>query len=511
MLDCEILIVGAGPVGLTLALILKKFGVSFRIIDKQSSWSSKSKAMTITSRTLEVLNTLEVAEIMVRAGIPTYYLNYYYRNRKIGTADFSHLESKYNFILQISQSKTTQILNDKLLNTDAIIEREMELINFNRNEDCIICSIFDKKKGIYYKIKTRYLLACDGGHSSVRKFDNMDFNGEEHNETFLMADVTIKKLALPFDERHLFFLKKRSFLYIMPIERDKDNFIYRIITTEKSDQKFCDSYVLELFSDLMKSINFYDAVICDPKWISTFNPKQFVVNSFYENRVVYAGDAAHIQSPIGSQGLNTGIQDAFNVGWKVALTVLNRLRPSIMETYTDERLPIAHRLFHYNNKMSEVIFGNNATKRFLNIAQKRFLNFRRFNRKEIQNISQHKINYNFKNLTDIVGNRMPNFIMEDGRSVYDAISPTQFNLILFYNKYLDMDSYYKNTLIKVILVSKTKNKGLIYGHLGVCGYLIRPDTYIMKVLTSEDDLNILFTDFLPDFIMRDNEKICIRE
>ncbi|WP_218813582.1 FAD-dependent monooxygenase [Rickettsiella endosymbiont of Dermanyssus gallinae] len=491
MVECDVLIVGAGPVGLTLAIILKKFNISYKIIDKAYTWSSKSKAMTITSRTLELLNTIGIAENIIKEGIPSYYLNYFYNKYKLGQAKFSRLDSKYNFILQISQSITTKILNDQLENLDTTVERGLELTSFERNDRWITCYIYNNRSDIHSNIRTNYLIACDGGHSAIRKSDGMIFHGEEDDETFLMADIPIKNLPLAFDQRHLFYLM-HSFLYIMPITYNGNNFIYRIITTEKNKTEYTNNSVLELFKKHLCNLHYSNIEFGDPIWISTFNPKQYVVNSFYRNKVIYVGDAAHIQSPIGSQGLNTGIQDAFNLGWKLSFVLQNGWSQSILNSYNAERKAVANKLFDYNNFISKVVFGHKPIKRFFSILSKATLGIDFYNLKEVEIISQYRVNYNKVNRSPIIGSRMPNFKLDDERSIYDVLCPTKFNLILFDNK--NISNYTKtNSLINLILIEKKWNKLKNEFFLKALAYLIRPDCYIMDVLNSEIDIKKLIS------------------
>lgn len=477
MIDAEILIVGAGPVGQTLAILLKKHNIPFLIIDSATTWSDKSKAMTITSRTLEHLNVIGVADNMVANGIPVRFLNYYFANHKVACADFSTLNSKYNFVLQIPQSKTTKILNQTLTELDCKVQFSKMLIGFEIKSNLVHCELQDVNSQKRILIKSRFLVACDGSQSTIRKIDGVNFSGGEDNETFLMADIPIDYLPLEFEQRHLFYLKKRSFFYIMPIEYRENKKIYRIITTKKSGQNYSNTDIIKLFSNLFNQIKVYDFRLGDPLWISSFNPRQFLVDNFHNNQILYAGDAAHIQSPIGSQGLNTGIQDAFNLSWRLAFIIKGKLNRSALSDYSAERRPVAEALFSLNNKISKTVFKDNIFKRLFKIAPKLLLKYPKFNQKEIELISQFGISYGDNGEI----RRLPNLLTINDKSVYDLLSPVRFNLILFDPQLL---SHCQPILenVNIILV-----KPSVYSAPYIA-YIVRPDTYISMLIKTKQAL-----------------------
>lgn len=494
MKNTDVIIVGAGPVGLTLALLLTKFGVNFIIVDKLSYRSEKSKAMTITPRTLEQLNLIGVADDLVRNGITANHINYYYKTHFISRSDFRSLESKYPFILQISQATTTEILEKHALKIGVNIKSSCEFINFKKFDDCIV-SEFRDYMGKVFSLSSQYLIACDGARSTVRFSDGVDFKGDKSKEKFLMADIVMENFPFPFQERHLFYLPKRSFFYVMPIQKENQKNIYRIITTNDSISDFSDESILKMFQDIMKSLNIFGVILKEPRWISQFNPRQFIVEDFFRDRILYAGDAAHIQSPIGSQGLNTGIQDAFNLAWRLVVQLRKQPKKNILNGYNKERKLIAENLFKRNEKISKTIFGVKGFKRLYSIAG-HFLNrFNNANKNEINNVSQLSVSYSQgKNL---IGKRLDNFYLENRKSIYDLLPANKFSLICKLNK-LESNNQIKkilsatapySDLIECFFIhannekisSCSKNvfsvKGAAFlNQKAIC--LVRPDTYI---------------------------------
>lgn len=506
----DVVIVGAGPVGMTLALILAKFGVDFVIVDKTDAWPDKSKAMTITPRTLEQLNLIGVADDLVKKGIPSDFINYYYRTHFISKADFRSLNTKYNFILQIPQATTVEVLHEHCVRAGIDMRQNCEFVSFERKVDCVVGK-FKRPSGELFEIESRYLVACDGGRSTVRAADGISFDGGEYEETFLMADVVMENFPFDFNERHLFYLPKRSFFYAMPIATEGKKNIYRIITTMKSGSTLEEDVVLKRFQEIMSSIGIDDVVLSEPRWISQFNPRQFVVSDFYHDKIVYAGDAAHIQSPIGSQGLNTGIQDAFNLAWRLALQVQRKTTQNLLHDYHRERKAIALNLFNYNDKISRVIFGYNRFYRLFFIALKWLNRFASFNRKEIEAVSQLRIGYAQEN--DLAGSRMLNFALADKRSIYDVLSAHKFSLFYFLTDASKSDeveqvrrivsTYSEMVECFFIHTAKTQVPSGNQNYLLVTQFpsqvpaicLVRPDAYIAKTYEQEDFTKKFVSDF----------------
>lgn len=470
MYNDKVLIVGAGPVGLSLALLLKKFEIPFEIIEKETIWSDKSKAMTLTARTLELLNMLGVADKLVNAGIKVKYINYHYGKIKLGRADFSQLDSKYNFLLQLPQPKLQQLLYETLVSQGVNVEFNNQLKSFTRSDHGIDCQIENTMKNYIYHIQAKYLLACDGAHSTVRTLDGMGFAGDDDSEKFLMVDLPISNLNLVFEERYLYYLKKRSFFYIMPIERRNNQNIYRIITTRDSRREYDSDMILSIFSKLFSSIGFSELKFGEPDWISTFNPRQYIVEHFYYDKVVYLGDAAHIQSPIGSQGINTGIQDAFNFAWRLNNIFKYNTNELVLYEYDKERRPIAKQLLDMNNKISGTVFRYNAMKRFFSIMPKTFLKLPKKNAREIEAISQLKVHYD-KNMI-----RLPNLKTISGESIYDLLSPTTFNIVLFGSSLEKVVSTHYPEL-NILCVTKHDKQQLQ-------GLLVRPDGYVERFISN---------------------------
>lgn len=388
---CDVLIVGAGPVGLVLALILAEHGISFCIIDKREEWSDASKALTITPRTLETLALIGVADRFINEGISSRYIHFHnFRRQKISSLDFSQITSPYPLLLQLPQNITIQILVDELHKKGIEVERPVLFEGITKEKDGVsICTVSNSQIGLSYEIHAKYIVGCDGAGSMLRELTGKHFAGGSDPEAFVMADVKLEHH--PFrNERYMFYLKRKSSLYVMPMK----NGYYRIITTtQKRISEIDDVYVLKYFAGIFKDIGLEKVKLSNPLWISTFNPRQHIVDNYITKNIFLAGDAAHVQSPVGSQGLNTGIQDAANLGWKLALVLKGILDPDILKTYDQERRMIALQLFQYNDQLNKSVFGKNRFSRELAVNKRYLLRIPYFRNKELLVVSQLGIHY----------------------------------------------------------------------------------------------------------------------
>jgi 2-polyprenyl-6-methoxyphenol hydroxylase-like FAD-dependent oxidoreductase len=387
---CDVLIVGAGPVGLVLALILANHGISF---DKREEWSDASKALTITPRTLETLALLGIADRFIKEGISSRYIHFYnYKRQKISSLDFSHIASPYPFLLQLPQNISIQILVDELSEKGIEVERPISLGAVKEENGSCTCTIANTQTGQAAEIHADYVIGCDGAGSIIRELAGKHFAGGSDPEAFVMADVKLRHH--PFhNERYMFYLKRKSSLYVMPM---KDGYYRIITTTQKRVNEVDDAYVLEYFKSIFHDIGLKEITLSNPLWISTFNPRQHIVDSYITGNILLAGDAAHIQSPVGSQGLNTGIQDAANLGWKLTFVIKGILDPDSLKTYNEERRLVALKLFSYNDKLTKSVFGRNRFSRELAVNKRYLLRIPYFRNKELLTVSQLGIHYSVR-------------------------------------------------------------------------------------------------------------------
>lgn len=396
MEKCDVLIAGAGPVGLTLALALAQQGISVRIIDKSRHYSVYSKALTLQPRSLELLDILGVSKILVAQGACMFADNIY-KNKKLFTKiRYDLIESAFPYLIHLEQGGIEKILDETLLkNYGVLTEREVTLINCKQNENFVTSSI-KHENGQIEDVVSSYLVGSDGHSSVVRDLIGAQLKKEIRDNYYIMADTKIKNFDLNKNERHAFILKELM-AAILPMRND----YYRIVILR--DKSFSDksatlkdftdgSISLEVFEEILNKIGFSEVILYDPRWLTRFSPKQGIVEKYQEGRIFLAGDSAHVQTPTGARGLNTGIQDAYNLAWKLGLVIKKLSKQRLLSSYHTDRYPVALELFKYNNER-ESFLKNNILSRTLIKTKIYFLKIKKFNIKYAENGSELKVNY----------------------------------------------------------------------------------------------------------------------
>jgi 2-polyprenyl-6-methoxyphenol hydroxylase-like FAD-dependent oxidoreductase len=364
MLDA--LIVGAGPTGLTLAAGLARFGVQFRVIDRAMDRVHESRALGVQARSLEVLQTLGLGEVLVRRGNASARLFIHLDTKRAAEArlgDFGATDTLFPFILFVSQAETEAVLGDHLASVGVVIERGVELLDGVPELDCVRC-LLRYPGGKEEQVRARYLAGCDGAHSTVRKQAGIPFEGEAYLQDFMLGDVEVDGL-LERAALHSFALR-RGVAMFFPLGSPTT---WRVIAAAggggghrmlrrgdamaaSHDTGEPDASDLSL-KELQKVVD--DAtggglILRDPAWLSHFRLHHRQAARYRSGRIFLAGDAAHIHSPVGAQGMNTGIQDAWNLAWKLALVARGRAINALLDSYEAERWPVGRRLLRYTDR-----------------------------------------------------------------------------------------------------------------------------------------------------------------
>ena len=364
----EVLIVGAGPVGLTLALELQRFGIRFRIVEKKAERSATSKALGLQPRVSEVFGILGVkAEFDARGFGDIRAANFHSAARRLlrvivqQPVDQAGRDACQPRLLIIPQSDTEEILERTLAARGPLVERRRELIGFEQNRDRVQARIRadDGREEI---IAAQFLVSCEGAHSVVRKQAGFSFAGRTMPMRFLLADVTID-WDHPENEVQVWF-HRDGVMGALPFGEQK----WRLIIERAAKEKKADSeeVTLALVQRLaVQRSGRADVRIHDPIWLSDFRINARMVDRFRDRRVFIAGDAAHIHSPLGGQGIATGIQDASNLAWKLTAVLRAAAPDSLLDTYDEERRPIAKAVLRGTTAASQVVFAMHPVVRFV--------------------------------------------------------------------------------------------------------------------------------------------------
>lgn len=330
----DVLVVGAGPTGLTLALELATQGVPVRVVDAAPDSVHESRALVVQARTLEVLARLGVAEELVAVGEKAFGLTAHGAGKAATIRLFEPTitETAYPYLLFVSQARTEQILLQHLERAGIQVTRDRALVDLDQDGDGVTATVRGAD-GTTETVHAGYVVGCDGAHSAVRAACGIDFTGSTYPQTFVLADVDASGL-----ERggiHT-FLGEEGLLFFFPLGTPAP---WRLLTVRSPGGE------VTAFADVQALVERRTegtVSVRDPVWLTDFAISERCVDRMRDGRVMLAGDAAHIHSPAGGQGMNTGIQDAVNLGWKLALVSRGLAPDALLDSYGAERLPVAH-------------------------------------------------------------------------------------------------------------------------------------------------------------------------
>lgn len=346
----DLLVVGAGPTGLTMAAELARHGLRPRIIDKSPQPSQTSRALGVQARTLELFERLGIAEKALAEGRKIHGINVYSQRQRIVHLNFDQIESRFNFVLVLPQSATERLLAERLESLGVTVERNVELVGFRQQAGAVEATVRRLDDGREENIGARWLIGCDGAHSVVRHTLGVPFQGHAFEESFSLADVRLEG-NLPDDEISV-FLSSGDIVALFPMPGERR---FRVVIERHQGPPVEGQPELAEFQQALDDHSTAAARLSDPVWMSHFRISQRQVEHYRRGRVFLAGDAAHIHSPIGGQGMNTGIQDAANLAWKLALVHARQANEKLLDTYDAERRPVGRRLLQATGAMSQVL------------------------------------------------------------------------------------------------------------------------------------------------------------
>ncbi|TWC41621.1 2-polyprenyl-6-methoxyphenol hydroxylase-like FAD-dependent oxidoreductase [Pseudomonas sp. SJZ079] len=325
----DVLIVGGGPTGMTLALQLHRYGVPFRIIEKRRPEPSPSKALSINPASLQLLNDFGLAESLVELGHKTEVINLLYHNRALTRSRFSRLQHKYPFFLMLPQPETERVLEDRLNALGYQIERDCELLGLDQHNDRVRVTLRNGAR--QDTAEFAYVAGCDGGLSKVRESLGLSFAGYDYRMHFLLADLRIRWPGRQ-EEGH-YFVRDDGFLILLPLKSG----YHRIVIKAEAECPPGYKPSLEEMRAYIARYQIEGLQVEDPIWLSSAPFYNRSAPTFQQGRVFIAGDAAHLFSPIGGFGMNSGIADAFNLGWKLGYCLNGCGSDALLDSYNAER------------------------------------------------------------------------------------------------------------------------------------------------------------------------------
>ncbi len=354
MAKVDVLISGAGPVGLTMANELVRHGISVRIVDKSAEGTDKSKALVLWSRTLELFDHAGYVEPFLAAGMQAHGAQMSNGKDVIARISLDDIESVYPYALMIPQSDTERVLEEQLAKRGVKVERTVGLESFT-DQGNQVQAVLRKASGESETLTADWLIGCDGAHSTVRHGLGFTFDGTTQPSDWYLADGHISGLE-PQDRLHIFW-HKDGILAFFPITEGR----WRVIADLGPAQgdAHCPDPTLQEVQALITLRGTDGIVIKDAYWLAAFRINERKVSQYGRGRAFLAGDAAHIHSPAGGQGMNTGMQDAFNLAWKLALVIEGSAQPSLLDSYSPERSAVGDRVLKNAGRLTEAAILRN--------------------------------------------------------------------------------------------------------------------------------------------------------
>ncbi|RAV08931.1 oxygenase [Mycolicibacterium sp. GF69] len=338
MTDTDVLIVGAGPVGLMLACELRRRDIRCRLIDKYSDYPPTSRANGLLPRALEVLDSLGIADEIVAEGYQVTGARIMRDGKELARIDgVFATENARTSGVSVNQAVVEGALRKKLAELGGEVEKQRDLVSLQDGPDHVVAEIRDISTGTTERLTANWVVGCDGAHSTVRTLIGLNFEGKEYPDQFIQADVHLADG--PTERMASIYLNDEGLLVAIPF---KEPGLWRLLAEGLPDASgHVPQASPQLFQQMLRTrAHDADAKILDTVWLSNFVVHHRIVDHYRRGHVFVAGDAAHIHSPVGGQGMNTGIQDAYNLGWKLALVVNGNAPDRLLDTYETERLPV---------------------------------------------------------------------------------------------------------------------------------------------------------------------------
>jgi 2-polyprenyl-6-methoxyphenol hydroxylase-like FAD-dependent oxidoreductase len=357
---CPALVVGAGPVGLTLAAHLHQHGLPCRLIDRSPTASDKSKALVLWARSLEMLDNLGIADDFVSAGMFVNDARLHGGRRLLARIPFAAADTHYPRPLMLAQSETERLLGEHLRRAGIEVERQVELTGCADRGDHVAATL-RHGDGREEQVRCDWLLGCDGAHSTTRKAVSLEFTGAAEPNDWVLADCRVEG-PVPQDELS-FYWHARGILGFFPFAAGRCRVIADL-GPAKGGGHPPDPSPAEVQA-LVDERGPGGVRLSEPHWLSGFRINERKVADYRRGRVFLAGDAAHIHSPAGGQGMNTGMQDAASLAWKLALVQAGRARPALLDSYTPERSAVGELVLRQAGHMTWAVTLRNPAARFL--------------------------------------------------------------------------------------------------------------------------------------------------
>lgn len=493
----DVLIVGAGPTGLMFANQLLRHGVNdLLLIERNANPSVETRALGVQARTLEIYAHLGIADRAVELGRRGNGANLWVKGRHAAKVPLviGREKSPYPFLLILGQDDNERLLGE-LLNKHGIqVQWNTKLIHLAQKTDYVLATV-EQEDGSRQEIRARWVGGCDGAHSAVRNLNEIDFVGAPYEQVFYVADTTATGEMVPSELN--VFLFREGFQLLFPMREENHWRVVGIVPPELRDREDLK------FADVMPSVVQQSQIALqfqECQWFSKYHIHHRRAERFRDRRCFLMGDAAHIHSPVGAQGMNTGLQDSYNLAWKLALVNTGGAGEKLLDSYAGERIPVAEALLKGTDRAFSIIVSDRwisgilRTRVLAKIAAFA-MRFKRMQNFAFLTISQIGIQYRTSALSQTLdglpadaphaGDRFPWLKLKfslDGQieDLFTRLDDTRFNLIVIGQPSLSSIPQRLELLLVIHQIPGDANEPeLTRAHIpSPSFYLLRPDCYI---------------------------------
>jgi 2-polyprenyl-6-methoxyphenol hydroxylase-like FAD-dependent oxidoreductase len=517
----NILVVGAGPTGLTMAAALARHGVRPRVIDRAvQPPDDRSRAIVIQARTLELFDDLGIVREVLDAALVVTAANVFTRRGGRGTITIrpEWIDSAYGRFVTLPQEETERILEGLVTRSGVTVERGVELVGFEEGSPTAI-AVLQHADGRRERVAVDYVLGCDGAHSAVRRLAGIPFPGSTYQDECLLGDVDMR-WRLP-DEQVSICPAPDGVLLAFPLPgQHRFRVIMILPATAEEESRHLDAE--EFLAQLRRMVPAVGGAVEEPtvlqsRWLTRYRLHSRGVPTYRKGSAFVAGDAAHIHSPAGAQGMNTGIQDAYNLGWKLGLVALGQAPAWVLDSYHVERHRVGEMLLRSTDRMFAVLAGGGRlgvmVRRVMPSLGIRMLGWPVIGRRIARFVSQAGIRYRHSPLTveahgaarldrhaPHAGDRAPDVALGYQRRITDLLRGPQHTLLLFAGRSTALIERYSllasevsaryGTLVRAVVLrlpgaqpplGEVDEEGAAHDRYGAdpgAIYLVRPDGYV---------------------------------
>lgn len=460
----DVIIAGCGPTGAMLAAELRLHGVRVLVLEKETEPVSFVRIVGLHIRSLELMAMRGLLDRILEHGRQRPAAGFF---AAISKPAPKGLDSAHAYLLGIPKPVIVQLLEDHAIQLGTQVRRGCAVADFEQDDEGVTVKLADGEQ-----LRARYLVGCDGGRSTVRKLLGVGFPGEPSRTETLMGEMEVgvpqEEIAAKVTE----ISKTHRPFWLRPFGKG----VYSVVVPAAGVSDRSEPPTLKDFQQQLRTIAGTDFGVHSPRWLSRFGDATRLAERYRVGRVLLAGDAAHIHPPIGGQGLNLGVQDAFNLGWKLAGQIRGWAPESLLDTYQAERHPVAEDVLDNTRAQMELLSdepGPQAVRRLLT----ELMDFDEVNRYLIEKIAAIDIRYDFGAGPDLLGRRLRDIDVKQG-NLYDQLHRGR-GLVLDRTERLTVEGWSD----RVDLIPDPT------AALDVPAILLRPDGYVAWIGEHQQDLD----------------------